>query len=223
MKNALCFCCLSLIFHASALAQKDSFSFKIYSHLPVFDNRMFLGFDNLDDRAISFQGFGYAIQWQKNERRIKELELTRLQWWYRDDGQQGVETVVVGFRYETSYLKANPKAAKLRWRWGWSVEPYFSFRSELTWNQTAPPMSQECLGAAVSITPHFECSISKNLFFDFNPHLKVVNFSVRSERVFDPIFDEEQSQSIDFFILPFRGMLRLGLGWRFFKKEEKAD
>lgn len=214
-RKILCFWLFPAVALGTLQAQRSGISIKLYGHALVLDARTLLGFDQREAALVTFGGLAPAILFQSENGLYQELELSRL---YYEDVQEGSEPFERGslsLRYEAGYSPQGRRNPKMRYRFGMSLSGYTYFYSNFTGGFDAYPIDQDGTGWVLSLTPHLEMSFTKNLFLDFSPFLDIANFGVRREFEYNPDFEDEQIDSIDFLFSSFSPRLRAGLGWRF--------
>lgn len=201
-------------------AQKNT-SAKLYGHLALFDSRTVLGLDQNKENVVHLNSLAPAFRWEEESGRYRELELSALSRERIDDGRAVIEEYSFALRYERGYpISKNNSGMKVRL--GWSARGYFGNRTADFYDLSEYPAENQYYGLILSLTPHIEYNISRRLYFDFSPNLELLNFCAGREYVYNPDYDEEQNESIDFFFLPFRPLLRIGAGFRFFKKNKPS-
>lgn len=198
----------------TAFSQTD-FSVKLYAHASLLDARTILGYDESSRAVVAFDGMAPAVLIQSENGLYQEIELSRVYYENVDEGAEPYEKSSLSLRYEAGFSKFKNSFSKMRLRYGLSLRGYVFSYSNYTGGFQGYPIDRDGTGWILSFTPHLEVNFTKRLFFDFSPYLDLANLGIRREFEYNPDFEDEQVDSIDFFFTAFRPRLRAGFGWHF--------
>jgi hypothetical protein len=205
---------LQMLLSLAAFGQ-TGFTVKLYSHASLFDARTILGYDENSGAVVAFDGLAPAVMIQSENGLYQEVELSRLYYKNVDNGAEPYEKGSMSLRYEAGFSKLKNSNSKMRLRYGLSLRGYLFNYSNYTGGFQGYPIDRDGIGWILSFTPHLEVNFTRRLFFDFSPYLDLANLGIRREFEYNPDFEDEQVDSIDFLFSSFRPRLRAGFGWHF--------